>query len=164
MTMKEMMDVMPQTGKVEWISIRPEKRGVVKAIEEVQVNVENGLEGDHYGKKGGKRMITLIQAEHIATVEGILQKTVDPKLLRRNIVVSGINLLALKDRVFQVGESVQLKTTGLCHPCSRMETNLGEGGYNAMRGHGGITCMVLRGGNIRLGDAVRLLVEEEEKK
>ncbi|MEM8527659.1 MAG: MOSC domain-containing protein [Bacteroidota bacterium] len=158
--MKELLQIMPQVGQVEWISRRPIKRGEVEAVEHIEVSVESGLEGDHYGKTGGKRMVTLIQAEHIYTVASILNReTIDPKLLRRNIVVSGINLLALKDQIFQVG-GVQLEMTGLCHPCSRMETNLGEGGYNAMRGHGGITARVVKGGKIRLSDEVKLILKD----
>ncbi|MEM6700576.1 MAG: MOSC domain-containing protein [Bacteroidota bacterium] len=158
--MKELLLIMPQIGKVDWISRRQVKRGAVESVDSINVSIESGLEGDHYGKQGGKRMITLIQAEHIAVVESILGKSIDPKLLRRNIVVSGINLLALKDQTFQIGEAV-LKMTGLCHPCSRMETNLGAGGYNAMRGHGGVTTTVIQGGMIRLGDEVKLLLAEE---
>ena len=106
-------------------------------------------------------MLTLIQAEHIAAMANILGKeSIDPKLLRRNIVVSGVNLLALKDQIFQIGE-VLLQMTGNCHPCSRMETNLGAGGYNAMRGHGGITTTVIRGGCIQIGDEVKLWKEME---
>jgi MOSC domain-containing protein YiiM len=78
---------------------------------------------------------------------------VDPSLLRRNLVVSGINLQALKGWRFSVG-GVLLEGTGLCHPCSRMDEALGTGGLNAMRGHGGLNARVLESGSIRLGDAV----------
>jgi MOSC domain-containing protein YiiM len=84
------------------------------------------------------------------------KEAIDPELTRRNIVVSGINLLAFADQQFQIGEAV-LEMTGHCHPCTRMEENLGEGGYNAMRGHGGITCRVVTGGTIKLGDEVKLV-------
>jgi len=79
--------------------------------------------------------------------------------VRRNIVVKGINLLALKNQRFAIGEVI-LETTGNCHPCSRMEENLGKGGYNAMRGHGSITTTVIKGGLIKQGDTVRLIVKK----
>ena len=66
-------------------------------------------------------------------------------------MVRGINLGALKARRFRLGGAL-LECSGECHPCSKMERLLGAGGYNAVRGHGGITARVLEGGEVRLGD------------
>lgn len=113
----------------------------------------SGLEGDRY-RKNGTRQVTLIQSEHLQTIASFLGKTeVDPILTRRNIVVKGINLTSLKGKRFNVGEAI-LEYTGDCHPCSRMEENLGDGGYNAMRGLGGITARVIKSGRIQLNDSV----------
>ena len=147
----------PQEGKVEWIGIRPKRLLEVHSVSEVSANPDTGLEGDHFKKSStGKRQVTLIQQEHLQVVANILGKSeIDPGWIRRNLVVSGINLLSLKHQSFQIGEAV-LQTTGICAPCSRMEENLGPGGYNAMRGHGGITAKVLQPGEIQIGDPVHL--------
>ena len=158
---KELMRNIPQTGRVEWVSVRPERRGTVQPKSEVIASESDGLAGDHYNGENGSRQVTLIQSEHLEAIASILKKgKIDPALTRRNIVVSGINLLAFADQQFQIGEVV-LEMTGHCHPCTRMEENLGEGGYNAMRGHGGITARVVKGGKIRVGDVVRLFTNDE---
>jgi len=103
-----------------------------------------------------KLNITLIQAEHLDVLESVLNcPSIQPELLRRNVLVRGINLLALKNKNIQLG-SIVMRVTGLCHPCSRMETLLGPGGYNAMRGHGGITASVIASGQMRVGDEVKM--------
>jgi MOSC domain-containing protein YiiM len=144
-------------GVVTWIGIRPARKAPLASLEEIEVTREAGLIGDHYsGRPGGKRQVTLIQAEDLAAIAGYLDREVTPFDLRRNLVVSGVNLRALKDRRFQVGAAV-LEATDDCHPCSRMEAILGPGGYNAVRGHGGITARVIEGGLVRLGDPVTAL-------
>ncbi len=149
----------PRQGKVEWIGVRPERRAPLVSRERVEAVAGSGLAGDHYANKtNGKRQVTLIQAEHLEVVAQLLGVTRVPAAsVRRNIVVSGINLLALRQRRFAVG-GVLLEGAGPCAPCSRMEEVLGPGGYNAMRGHGGIVCRILDGGEIRLGDAVSVPV------
>lgn len=156
MEIKQLMKNFAHRGKVEWLSYRPgpTSRGPLLVADTLEVTEKKGIVGDRYRGTARNRQVTIIQAEHIEAVAKILHKeTIDPALLRRNIMVSGINLLALNDTTFQIGDAV-LKMTGYCHPCSRMEENLGIGGYNAMRGHGGITCMVIKGGTIKLGDEV----------
>lgn len=150
---KDLFDVFPHAGKVEWMGIRPVRREPVQVVETITVSEKKGIEGDHYSGQSGNRHVTLIQAEHLPVVAALTNRdTLDPSLLRRNIVVSGLNLLALKDKQIQLGDVV-LQITGQCHPCSKMETALGPGGYNAVRGHGGMTAKVIQGGIIRVGDA-----------
>ncbi len=154
-SMKELLDSLPRTGRLEWIGLSAERRCAITPVSEASVRIGTGLDGDHHSPSGrGKRQVTLVQAEHLPAISSLLGlETVGPELLRRNLSISGINLLALKDRRFRVGE-VLLEGTGLCHPCSRMEETFGPGGYNAVRGHGGITASVVEGGIIRLGDPV----------
>lgn len=141
-------------GVVHWIGIRPERRAPVEVLEHAMIEAW-GLSGDRRAAPG-KRAVTLVQAEHLPVIAALCGvATVEPALLRRNLVISGINLLALRRSVFRVGQAV-LRGTGLCAPCSRMEATLGPGGYNAVRGHGGITAEVLVPGSVMPGDAVSL--------
>ena len=116
-----------------------------------------GLVGDRYKSGSGKRGITLIQAEHLPAIAALAQRPdLTPALLRRNVVVSGIPLIALKQRRFRIGTAV-FEGTEECDPCSRMEDALGPGGYNAMRGHGGLCARIVEGGTFGLGDALEAL-------
>jgi MOSC domain-containing protein YiiM len=152
-TLADLAAALPQVGTVAWIGVRPGRREPVVELDAVQAVAGRGLAGDRYAA-GGKRAVTLIQAEHLDALRDLLGARPDPAALRRNIVVAGINLLALRKRTFRVGGAM-LAGSGTCDPCSRMEEALGPGGWNAMRGHGGITATVIAGGLIRVGDAVR---------
>lgn len=157
MLIKELFQAFPRAGRVEWLGLRPERRGPICVVNSVEASETTGLAGDHYAGLNGKRHVTLIQAEHLPAIAAYLGRdTVYPAELRRNIVISGFNLLTLKEQTFQLGEVV-LEYTGECHPCTRMEVALGPGGYNAVRGHGGITARVVRGGLIQIGDVLRVI-------
>ena len=155
------MSTLPRTGKVEWIGLRPARGVAVREVDSAQATVGAGLAGDRYRGGSGKRDVTLIQAEHLPVIAALAgHAAVAPATLRRNLVVSGIPLVALKGRRFRVGEVV-LEGTAPCDPCSRMEEALGPGGFNAMRGHGGLCARIVSGGTLRLGDAVEALPPED---
>lgn len=176
-------------GRLEWIGLRPGRGAAMQRVERVEVVAGGGLVGDRALRPrqaslagmaepaaalaaGGKRQVSLLQAEHlpvIAALAGLAGEPgpLDPMVLRRNLVVSGLNLLAakslFKDQPLRLrlgvpsaalADQVVLEITGPCEPCSKMEAALGPGGYNAMRGHGGMTARVLQGGWLRLGDTV----------
>lgn len=154
-TLWTLMSTFPRPGRVEWIGVRPAPRAPVIPLEEVCALAGQGLQGDRYAS-GGKRQVTLIQAEHLRVLASLIGASVEPAVVRRNLLVSGINLLALRGARFRVGDAL-LEGTGPCDPCSRMEVALGPGAYNAMRGHGGITARVLEGGRIKVADAVEFV-------
>ncbi len=139
-------------GRVDWIGVRPARRAEIVTLGDAMISAD-GLDGDR--SRAGKRAVTLIQQEHLAAIGSYLgQGPIAPEILRRNLVVSGINLSALKSREVQVGEAI-LRVTVICAPCSRMEEALGKGGYSAVRGHGGWCAEVVRPGRVRVGDAVQ---------
>ena len=156
-TIADLKSRFTQPGKVEWIGISAERNSDIQVMQSVEVRMPTGIVGDHHAMRGNsKRQVTLIQAEHLDVVASLLGRvSVGPELVRRNVVVRGINLLALKDQEFLIG-TVMLRGSGLCVPCSRMERNLGPGGYNAMRGHGGINAVVVQEGAMAVGDAAVL--------
>ena len=148
-------------GRVVWIGLRPARREPMREVQSAELIAGQGIAGDRYKtSRNGARQVTLIQREHLAAIASYLGvERVEPQALRRNIVVEGINLLALKGRRFRIGEA-ELEWSGECDPCSRMEETLGPGGYNAVRRHGGITARVLLGGGVSVGRIVARLDQE----
>lgn len=154
--LSDLLQSFAQPGSVVWIGAATERRGPLESRDTAVLEAGTGIAGEHHAQSGrSHREVTLIQYEHLAAVASLLgrDEPIPPETLRRNLVVRGVNLLALRKGQFRIGETL-LQGTGPCAPCSRMEENLGPGGYNAMRGHGGITAKVIEGGTIRPGDTV----------
>src|SRR5690606_7748403 len=105
-----LLDKLCQTlpaGRLEWIGLRSERRGEVRVVESTRAVEGQGLEGDHRMTKtpGSARQVTLISREFI---ESICRHTghthIDPALLRRNLVISGMNMQLLRHQRLQIGE------------------------------------------------------------
>jgi MOSC domain-containing protein YiiM len=144
-----------RAGHLEWIGVRPGRRVAPEPLHSANLVAGRGIEGDRYKtSRNGPRQVTIIALEDISAIAGFLGlPEVGPGLLRRNLVTRGINLMALKDCRFRVGSAL-LEGSGECAPCSRMEETFGPGGYNAVRGRGGITARIIESGTVRVGDRI----------
>jgi MOSC domain-containing protein YiiM len=162
-TIRDLLTPPDIDGRIELIIVRASPRLPARCIEATVALAGIGLADDRLGARGeaelSTRQVTLIQAEHLPVIAQLARvAAVDPVALRRNLVISGINLLALKTYRLRVGDAL-LEIVGPCQPCSRMEEAIGPGGYAAMRGHGGMTARVLEGGVLRVGDRVRVAAQ-----
>lgn len=164
-TLDALLSRFPGDGVLRAIVLRPAREEAAISVTQAVARAGHGLEGDRSAARaaGGssKRQVTLFQHEHLALLAAWLRRDhVDPLLLRRNLVVSGLNLVSAKSPLrdlllrLHVGATAVLEVTGPCDPCSKMELTLGAGAYTALRGHGGLTARVLVDGEIRLGDRV----------
>ena len=150
-TLRDLMETHTRPGRLDWIGLRPARRAAMLAVDRAGIT-GSGLVGDRHPSHG-KRAVTLIQAEHLPVIAALCDGEATPENLRRNLVVSGLNLAALKNRDLRIG-SATLRITGPCAPCSRMEETLGQGGYSAVRHHGGWCASVAVPGDIAVGDTV----------
>ena len=154
------VDIAP--GELTWIGVRPRRREPLQSIASTKAVATLGLEGDHrMGKTPGSgRQVTIISEEFIAQIERHLNLAdIDPGTLRRNLVVKGLNLNALRRQRFRIGGAL-FEATQLCHPCARMEENLGKGGVAAMLGYGGLCAKILASGDIAIGDSISVVTED----
>lgn len=149
-------------GRVEWIGLRPARKQALKVVEQCMALAGAGLEGDHKALKvsGSSRQVSVINAEDIGATQALLNCCqIDPAALRRNIVISGLNLYAMRYQRLRIGEAI-IEVRAHCHPCVRMEQTLGKGALLAMYGHAGFCACIEQGGLIRLGDTVERLGQQ----
>jgi len=157
LTLADLFERRAQPGAILWLGTRPAKRAPMQPLQDANLT-DAGFEGDR--SRAGKRALTLIQAEHLSVIAALSgHAAIAPEVLRRNVVVSGLNLAAFKGKVLTLG-AAHVRLTVICAPCSRMEEALGHGGYNAVRGHGGWCAEVLQPGHVQLGDPVDILAAD----
>lgn len=147
-----------QPGTVEQILLAGPKGTPRNAVERTTAVAGMGLEGDRYfGQKPGRyaadRQVTLIEAEAVEAVRaaGVPFTAADA---RRNVVTRGVRLNDLLGRTFRVGGAV-LRGVELCHPCGHLAKLTYRGVTRDLKMRGGLRAEVLRGGDIRVGDALR---------
>lgn len=141
-------------GRLEAIWIKRAHTGPMDAAMEAELVAGRGIRGN--ADQGRRRQVTVIDRD---AWDAALQDAGDgvaPSARRANLMISGVTLADTRGRVLRVGEC-RLEIGGETRPCYRMDEAL-EGLQEALKKdwRGGVFCVVLDDGVIRVGDEVRL--------
>ena len=112
-----------------------------------------GIEGDRYFgfKEDFKGQITFFAEEVAASLEEELGLSrLDRSVMRRNVLVSGIDLNALIGKRFSLGELV-LSGSEECAPCYWMDKAVAPGAHEFLKGNGGLRCRIEKSGTLSTG-------------
>lgn len=142
-----------EPGRVAALWRKRVKRGPMDPLGEAELAAGRGLVGNAQAL-GGKRQVTLIEAERWDDVRAELGVALDPALRRANLLIRGLPLAESRGRVLLVGPC-RLLVHGETRPCRLMEdTWPGLQAALAPDWRGGVYAEILAGGRIALGDRV----------
>lgn len=142
------------SGRLEAIWIKRAHNGPMDASDEAELVAGRGIRGN--ADQGRRRQVTIIERGAWDDMMEELGEAVAPSARRANLLVSGVSLAESRGAMLRVG-SCRLEIMGETRPCYRMDEAL-QGLQNAMRKdwRGGVFCVVLDDGIIRVGDPVAL--------
>jgi MOSC domain-containing protein YiiM len=139
-------------GKLAAIWIKRMHRGPMDARSSAKLIPGTGFE--HNADRGGRRQVTLLEAERWAQMMSALNSDLDPSTRRANLLVEGIDLAGSRGKTLRVGNCT-IRIRGETRPCERMEEAL-PGLRQTMSApwYGGAYGDVVKGGSISIGDEV----------
>lgn len=149
-------------GRLIGIARRPQRFVAMELVGRCNVIPGGGIEGDHKGLRFPKRGVTILAREDWEAAIAGLADLAGPVPLpwtarRANLLVETVRLPRARGAVIAIG-AVTLEVTAQTFPCSRMdEAHPGLMKALAPAWRGGVCCRVVGGGEITVGDAVRVL-------
>jgi MOSC domain-containing protein YiiM len=130
-------------------------------VPQIECVAGSGIRGDRFydyrdDYKGQITFFSLEVFEKLASHFRLTNKSAGD--LRRNVVVSGVNLNDLIGEEFSI-QGVRLRGTAHCKPCYWMNQALASGAEKFLQGNGGLRAQILSDGVIAVGDAQLALAE-----
>ena len=120
-----------------------------------------GIVGDrHFGARAHVHAsVTVMDADVLGLVadELGLSHPLDPAATRRNVLLRGVNVDALRGATFTLDSGdgpVEFLANRPANPCAWMNVVLAPGAHQALRGRGGMRCEPVTDGTLRLGPAL----------
>lgn len=157
---------MTEKARITAIARRAARRDPMELVDAARIDTETGLEGDFKGAKHKSRQITILAEEDWAAALADLPEEAAslPWTTRRaNLLCRGLRLPRAKGARLRVGEA-KLEVTGQTWPCKRMDEAY-PGLLKALGRdwRGGVTCRVLKSGDIEIGSAIEITHAPEER-
>ncbi len=115
---------------------------------------QKGIVGDRFYdlKKNYDGQVTFVNSEVVDLIQEQHDKSkVKAELFRRNIMISGVNVIELIGKQFEI-DGVVFEGVKHCAPCHWMDVSMGKGVMKLMKGRGGLRVRVLKGGRLKLGE------------
>jgi MOSC domain-containing protein YiiM len=142
-------------GELLGIARRSKPREPMETANEALVTIEAGIEGDCRGSVPD-RQVTVISADSWRDACRDLGMEIPWTKRRANLVLGGIDLRDTEGALILIGK-VLLEIAGANPPCRVMDIQQ-DGLRKALKPEwrAGVSCRVLAGGKIKVGDAVRL--------
>ncbi|MEU4690195.1 molybdenum cofactor biosysynthesis protein [Actinoplanes sp. NPDC023714] len=128
-------------------------------VEEIRLRAGLGIVGDRYFNHPAHRdaSVTVMAGESLPAGAGLSR-------VRRNILTAGIPVDDLVGSVLSLDSGdgpVLLRVRRPAHPCAWMDVTVGPGAWKALRRRGGVRCVPLTDGVLRVGPvAVEVLPDQ----
>jgi len=140
----------------------PDDYPLVK-VPRIECVAGHGIRGDRFYdfRKNYKGQITFFSAEvfeKLCAHFGVKDKPAG--VLRRNVIVSGVDLLSLIGREFEI-QGVRFRGTQHCAPCEWMNVAFAPGAEQFLKDNAGLRAQILGDGAIAVGDAQLVLAEPQ---
>ena len=131
-------------------------------VSKVECIAGRGLRGDRYldYRENYKGQITFFPFEvfeKLCAEFGIHDKPAG--VLRRNLIVSGVDLLSLIGREFEI-QGVKFRGTQHCAPCEWMNIAFALGAEQFLKDNAGLRAQILSDGMITVGEARLSILSE----
>ena len=139
-----------QQGAITNLHIARVKGTPSDPVQEATVISGLGLEGDRSAFEGSMRQVLFMDKETLD------EFGLDPGQVKENITVTGLDLSQTKaGQVFFIGGDGTMEIVGECEPCGKMDA-IQPGLMSKIDGRRGMLAMVINGGQIKVGDSVRI--------
>ena len=144
-------------GKIEAINISNVSQKNTFYVNQAYLEKGKGIVNDrYYGNfKEKKEQVTLISLEEINKFNRQINRNIEPKDFRRNIIVSGVDLNQLINKQIKIN-NITLKIHEICQPCKYLQDQLKiQSLVKILVNKSGVRAEIITSGMLSVGDKIQ---------